>query len=171
MAGSGHGQHQGVPGGRCPSGDLQEARGGGGGGAVGAARVVVHYRVRGPGRAWLVAHAAKSAVQAFARVSWRAVTGVVERVVGEARGRTDRLAGLTRVGIDEKSYRKGHKYLTVVTDHDTGRVVWTADGRSKATVAAFFAALGPERAAGLTHVSADGADWIHGVVAEHAPGA
>ena len=119
--------------------------------------------------AWLAAHAPKSAVQAFARVSWRAVTGAVERVVGEARGRTDRLAGLTRVGIDEKSYRKGHKYLTVVTDHDTGRVVWTADGRSKATVGAFFTALGPQRAATLTHVSADGADWIHTVVAEHAP--
>ena len=65
--------------------------------------------------------------------------------------------------------RLGHKYLTVVTCHDTGRVVWACDGRSKATVGAFFTALGPERAAKLTHVSANGADWIHTVVADHAP--
>lgn len=48
-------------------------------------------------------------------------------------------------------------------------MVWAAEGRSKATVAAFFTALGPERCAALTHVGCDGADWIHTVVAEHAP--
>ena len=37
--------------------------------------------------------------------------------------------------------RKGHRYLTVVTDVDTGRVVWATEGRSQATVEAFFAAL------------------------------
>ena len=34
---------------------------------------------------------------------------------------------------------------------------------------AFFGALGEERAGLLTHVSADGADWIHPVVREKAP--
>jgi hypothetical protein len=42
-------------------------------------------------------------------------------------------------------------------------------GRRKQTVARFFTALGPQRAAALTHVSADGADWIGDVVAEYAP--
>jgi transposase len=126
--------------------------------------------------AWLAARTAKTAVQEVMRVSWRSVTAVVERVVAERAGRTDRLAGLARVGIDEKSYcrghkYRGHKYLTVVTCHDTGRVVWAAPGRSKAVVAAFFDALGPARSAALTHVSADGADWIHTVVADRAPGA
>jgi transposase len=36
-------------------------------------------------------------------------------------------------------------------------------------VAAFFDALGPERSARLTHVSADGAEWIHAVVRARAP--
>ena len=31
-----------------------------------------------------------------------------------------------RIGIDEISYRRGHKYLMVVVDHDTGRLVWGA---------------------------------------------
>jgi transposase len=119
--------------------------------------------------AWLAAHTAASTVAVLMRSSWRAVTGMITRVVAEARGRTDRLAGVVRVAIDEKAYRKGHRYLTVVTDLDTGRVVWAAEGRCKATVAAFFTALGPDRSAQLTHVGCDGADWIHTVVAEHAP--
>jgi transposase len=45
-----------------------------------------------------------------------------------------------------------------VTDLDSGRVVWAAKGRSQASVEAFFTALGPQRAAGLTHVACDGAD-------------
>jgi transposase len=121
--------------------------------------------------AWLAAHAAASTVAVLMRSSWRAVTGMVTRVVAEARCRSDRLAGLTRIAIDEKAYRKGQRYITVVTDVDTGRVVWAAEGRSQATVEKFFAALGPQRAAALTHVGCDGADWIHPVVRAQAPNA
>ena len=121
--------------------------------------------------AWLAAHATATTVAELMRSSWRAVTAMVARVVAEARGRTDRLAGVVKVAIDEKAYRKGHRYLTVVTDLDTGRVVWAAEGRSKATVEAFFADLGTERAAALTHVGCDGADWIHTVVTAKAPNA
>ncbi len=28
-----------------------------------------------------------------------------------------------RIGVDETSYKKRHKYMTVVVDHDRGRVV------------------------------------------------
>jgi len=118
---------------------------------------------------WLAAHTAASTVAELMRSSWRAVMGMVTRVVAEARGKTDRLTGLTRIAIDEKAYRKGQRYLTVVTDLDTGRVVWAAKGRSQASVEAFFTALGPDRAAGLTHVGCDGADWIHPVVRQQAP--
>ena len=118
---------------------------------------------------WLAAHAAATTVAVLMRSSWRAVTGMVTRVVAEARGKTDRLTGLTKIAIDEKAYRKGQRYLTVVTDVITGRVVWAAKGRSQASVEAFFTALGPERAAALTHVGCDGADWIHPVVTAKAP--
>lgn len=57
----------------------------------------------------------------------------------------------------------------MVVDHDTGRMVWAKAGRDKATITAFFDDLGPDRAAALTHVSADAAEWINTVVAEHAP--
>ena len=121
--------------------------------------------------AWLAAHAPASTVAELLRSSWRAVTAMVARVVAEAAAHTDRLSGLTKIGIDEKSYRKGQRYLTVVTDLVTGRVVWTGIGRSQAVVGQFFTDLGATRAAALTHVACDGADWIHPVVAEHAPDA
>jgi len=48
-------------------------------------------------------------------------------------------------------------------------VAWIGEGRCQATVKAFFDDLGPERAGLLTHVSADGAEWIHPVVRAKAP--
>ncbi len=69
------------------------------------------------------------------------------------------------------SYKRGYKYLTIVVDHDTGRLIWAGVGRDKATVRAFFDALGEERSAQITHVSADGADWIGQVVTERCPNA
>lgn len=58
--------------------------------------------------------------------------------------------------------------MTVVVDHDTRRVVWMADGHGKKVLHRFFDDLGAERAQKLTHVSADAADWIGGVVAARA---
>ena len=69
---------------------------------------------------------------------------------------TTRLDGLFRIGVDEVSYRKGHRYLTVVADHDRdGAVVWAAEGKSAATLEAFYDQLGSERCAQLEAVSLD----------------
>jgi len=121
--------------------------------------------------AWLAAHTALSVLTVFLRLAWRTVAGIVARVVADGRATNDLLTGLARIGIDEISYRKGHRYLTVIVDHGTGRLVWAAEGRNKDTLEKFFDELGAERAAKLTHVSADGAEWIHAVVAQRAPNA
>jgi transposase len=59
----------------------------------------------------------------------------------------------------------------VVVDHDQRRLVWAAPGRTSATVGEFFDLLGPERCALITHVSADGADFIDAIVADRCPDA
>lgn len=119
--------------------------------------------------AWLAAHAAASVVATLLRVTWRTVTGIVTRVVADLAAGSDRLEGLRRIGIDEIAHRKGHRYLTVVIDHHTGRIVWAGHGRDAATLRGFFDALGAERVKLPTHVLADAAEWIHTVVAERAP--
>ena len=110
--------------------------------------------------AWLVTHTSKTAVVELMRVAWRTVGAIAARVVADSRAAVDPFDGLTRIGIDEISYRRGHKYLMVVVDHDTGRLVWAAAGHDKATLGAFFELLGSERAGKIRLVSADAAEWI-----------
>lgn len=116
--------------------------------------------------AWLAIQTSKSAVTQLMRIAWRTVGAIITRVWADVEALHDRFAGLSRIGIDEISYKRGHRYLTVVVDHDSGRLVWAAPGRDKATLARFFDALGEERCKLITHVSADGADWIETVVTE-----
>lgn len=102
-------------------------------------------------------------------ISWRAVNNACLRVASEALGRVDLLEDLVAVAIDEVKYKKGQRYLTVVCDHFSGRVVWASKGRTKEVVDAFFDALGDARSASLQFVTCDGAEWIRTVVAERAP--
>jgi transposase len=121
--------------------------------------------------AWLAVHTSRTAVAQLMRIAWRTVGAICARVSRDGQAGRDRLAGLKRIGIDEISYKKGHRYITCVVDHDTARLVWAAPGRDKATVAAFFDALGEQRSAQITHVSTDGADWIIKVVDQRCPNA
>ena len=121
--------------------------------------------------AWLAVRTSKTAVCELLRVAWRTVGSIVARVNVDIDARVDRLDGLRRIGIDEISYKRGHRYLIVVVDHDTGRLVWAGSGRTEAALNVFFDELGDERAALLTHVSADMADWIARGVARRAPNA
>ncbi len=129
-----------------------------------------HTRVFDEQVAWLATQCSKSAITELMRIAWRTVGAIISRVWVDIEAVHDRFKGLARIGIDEISYKRGHKYLTVVVDHDSGRLVWVAPGRDKATLAGFFEALeasGQGRCAAITHVSADGADWISTVVAAH----
>ncbi len=119
--------------------------------------------------AWLATQSSKSTVTELMRIAWRTVGSIITRVWADVEASHDRFAGLRRIGIDEISYKKGHKYLMVVVDHDARRLVWAAPGRTSATVGQFFDLLGPERSAQITHVSADGADFIDTIVARRCP--
>ncbi len=121
--------------------------------------------------AWLAERTSKSATCELLRVAWRTVGAIIARVNNDVEQRIDRLDGLRRIGIDEISYKRGHRYLIVVVDHDTGCLVWAGPGRNDTALQVFFDELGEERAGLLTHVSADMADWIARVVAKRAPNA
>jgi transposase len=121
--------------------------------------------------AWLAVACSKSAVCELMQIAWRTVGAIVARVWADTEKTFDRFANLRRIGIDEISYKRHHKYLTVVVDHDSGRLVWAAAGRDQATLGLFFDALGEQRAKQITHVSADAADWIAAVVAARCPDA
>lgn len=122
----------------------------------------------------LVAHLAqqcdKTTVTRLMRLAWATVGRIIERVVGRL-GPKDRLSGLRNIGIDELSYRRRHEYLTIVSDQDTGRVVWAAPGKDATTLRKFFTELGPERTAKIETITMDMSVAYRAVVPEAAPDA
>lgn len=120
--------------------------------------------------AWLAQRMDKTSLSRLMRCSWAAVHRIVSHVVTE-RLSPGRLEDLYRIGVDEISYKRGHRYLSVVTDHDTGRVVWVGTGRSVATLQDFYAELGPERCEQLEAVTMDGAAAYIGATRTMAPNA
>jgi transposase len=104
------------------------------------------------------------------RVAWATVGAIVGRVVDRLLP-GDRLDGLTHIGVDELSYRKHHKYVTIVTDHVTGRVVWAREGKNADTLRAFFEELGTERCARLEAVTIDMSQAYISAVSESAKNA
>lgn len=104
--------------------------------------------------AWLAQRSAKSTVAELMRCSWESVDRIVTSVVAEHLD-DSRLDGLVHLGVDEIAYRNGHRYLTVVVDHATNRVVWAVEGRTKEALAGFYDALGEQRCAEIEAVSMD----------------
>ena len=121
--------------------------------------------------AWHATQSSKTAITVLMRIAWRTVGAIIARVWDDTEKVYDQFADLKRIGIDEISYKRGHKYITCVVDHDTGRLVWASPGQDIANLTKFFTELGPERSALITHVSADAAAWIAAVVAKKAPNA
>jgi len=104
--------------------------------------------------AWLAQRSDKTTIATLLRCSWKAVDNIIRRVVAE-RLDTARLEGLYRIGVDEISYKRGHYYLTVVADHDSGRVVWVAPGRRGQALKDFYDAIGPAGRDRIEAVSMD----------------
>jgi transposase len=103
---------------------------------------------------WLAQRTDKTAVSDLLRSSWETIDDMVTRVVADHMD-APRLHDLYRIGVDEISYKRGHEYLTIVADHDTGRVVWAAEGRSSEILDQFFAELGEQGREQLVAASMD----------------
>ena len=120
--------------------------------------------------AWCAVEMSASAASRLLRCTWRTIGAIVTRVVADI-NEQELFEDLRRVGVDEISYRKHHRYLLVVVDHDRRRLVHATDGANARTLNAFFDRLGEQRTAAITHVSADGAPWISRTVAKRCPNA
>jgi transposase len=49
-----------------------------------------------------------------------------------------RIKGLVSIGVDEISYKKGQKYVTLVYDLDRSKVLWVGEGKGRETLDRFF---------------------------------
>lgn len=119
---------------------------------------------------WCALNMSKSACSHLMRVEWRTVGDICARV--EARleeSRPPLTSGLVRFGVDETSFKKGRKYMTVIVNHDTGNVVWCARGHGRKAFDSFFEQLADEQRGAIELVSGDGARWIDEAIAERCP--
>ncbi len=117
--------------------------------------------------AWLAQQMAKTPIAGLLRIAWDTVGRIVERVVSDHLDER-RLAGLVTIGVDEISYRRGHRYLTTVVDHAQGPIVWCASGRNAATLQGFFDLLG-ERKNTIRAVSIDMSGGYQQAIRENLP--
>jgi transposase len=118
----------------------------------------------------LVQVANRTAVARVFGISWRTTGRIIERVVDKELPR-DLLSGLTAIAVDETSYKRGHRYLTIVFCLISARVVWIGEGKSAAVLGQFFEALGKRKARKLEVVAMDMNGAYKKAVDEWAPNA
>ena len=88
------------------------------------------------------------------RITWDEAWGVLARAV--ARGQARKVAAPVRYfGVDEKAFRKGHVYHTVVCDLTRATVEYVGEGRSAESLAPFYAGLTPTQRDALEAVAMD----------------
>ena len=120
--------------------------------------------------AYLALHLNRTEVSKLMRINWRTVGMLLSRTKDRLEPDSSiRFKNLRRIGIDETSYRKGHKYVTVVVDHDTDQVIWVGKGTGKEVLSSFFALLTQEQRESIELTSADGARWIQSCIEEWLP--
>ena len=103
---------------------------------------------------WLATTMDKTALCRLVRIDWDTVGRIIERVMATGLDKR-RLDNLFVAGVDEVSWRKGHSYVTLVSNHATGKFVWGKEGKDTDTLDCFFDELGPERSAAITAMSMD----------------
>lgn len=83
-----------------------------------------------------------------------------------------KIRGLKRIGIDEISYAKGHKYATLVYDLDRSCVVWVGPGKGRAAIDVFFNEVLSDYQKGQIQIGCcDMSEAYMGAITEHCPNA
>ena len=116
---------------------------------------------------WLK-HASQQAVGDRLQLSWDEIHGIMERAVkrGLARRQAEEIPQL---GVDEKAFRKGHKYLTLVNDLQRNRVLYVAEDREQRSLDGFWSTITDQQLASIRAVALDMWDPYLASLKEHLP--
>ena len=101
-------------------------------------------------------------------MDWKTVKDIDKKALQRTFANPD-YADIRILSIDEISYKKHHKYLTLVLDLERTRVVWVGKGRGKATLEAFFDQIGEDVAHGIAAIAIDMWDPYIAAIQAHAP--
>lgn len=116
---------------------------------------------------WLKS-ASRSAVAARLALSWDEVDGIMRRAVQRGLARRAPIAA-AYVGVDEKSFKKRHRYATIVTDLTLGRVLYVAEDRQQSSLDGFWRTLSAEQREAIHGVAIDRWDPYENSIRAHLP--
>ena len=102
-------------------------------------------------------------------MSWDTVTVILKAELGRKYSRPD-LKGLRYIGIDEFAVAKGHVYMTIVADLETGRIVYVGNGKGADALDGLWPKLA-RAGCRIEAVSTDLSEAFISAVKEHLPGA
>lgn len=91
---------------------------------------------------------------AIVQISWDEAQGIMQRAVERGQQRKE-AAVVQQIGVDEKAFAKGHRYVTLVSDLQRGTVQYVAEDRTAPSLAGYFAALTPAQRQGIEAVAMD----------------
>ncbi len=98
--------------------------------------------------------ASLSAAHRLLGISWDEAAGIQQRAVSRGLQRRETVS-LKRIGVDETSFQKRHEYVTVVSNQDTGKVLYVADDRRQASLDDFYLGLSQTQLASIESVCMD----------------
>ena len=116
---------------------------------------------------WLK-HASQKAVAEQLQLSWDEIHGVMERAVKRGLARRE-AEEIPKLGVDEKAFRKGHKYLTLVNDLERNRVLYVAADREQSSLDGFWSTITAEQRASIKAVALDMWDPYLASLQNHLP--
>jgi transposase len=87
-------------------------------------------------------------------LDWDSANAIMQRAVKRGLSRRS-IEGVKNVGIDEKSYLKGHNYVSVLTDIDGSRVLEVAEGRDQEAANKLWDSIPPEQRDEIEAVAVD----------------
>lgn len=102
-------------------------------------------------------------------MSWNTVKEINKEYLRRKYGKPG-LDGLKYIGIDEFAVKKGHVYMTIVADLESGQVVYVGDGKGKDALDGFWKRLSRSKC-DIKAVSTDLSGAFISAVREHLPDA
>jgi len=87
-------------------------------------------------------------------LDWKTVKNIDKAFLEEKFGTTD-YDNLQILAVDEIAIQKGHRYMTVVLDYQTGRMVWLGKDRKAETLNSFFQGMSQQQKQTLEAIAMD----------------
>ncbi len=121
----------------------------------------------------LCRHMPISVVSKHLQIRWETVKEIDKTYLQNTLPEQDpsQLTGIRYLGVDEVARAKGHDYMTVVYDMDSGILLWVGVGRNKAVLSEFLSQLSAETVKGIEAVAMDMGRSYQAAVKECLPNA